>query len=414
MKIVGLITEYNPFHNGHKYHIEMSKKLTGADTVIAVMSGNYVQRGAPALMPKHMRVHAALQNGVDMVIELPSLYALGSAELFASGAISLLDSLGIVDSICFGSECGKIAPLKETASILAHEPPQYKQALKTSLKAGLSFPVSREKALAACTSKDFSQDSHLGTSNNILAVEYLKALLRQKSTITPYTIKRVGSQYREETLEGAFSSATSIRNYMKEHGPGTHMLRDTLSLYIPQNCLSFMEDGYNVRFPVFEDDFSLLLRYRLLEETAESLQKYVDVNKDIANRIMHCAPQLISFHQFCQILKTKEITYTRICRILLHILLRITKEELEECRITPHKCIRVLGFKKEKQSVFKILKSQASLPLLTNTSSYRALPHPAIETVVREMQRDAIYESIITDKFKTSFSTPLQQQMIII
>ena len=149
MKIVGLITEYNPFHNGHKYHIEMAKKITGADAVIAVMSGNYVQRGTPAIIPKHLRCLAALQNGVDMVVELPSLYALGSAELFAFGAVSLLDSLGCVDALCFGSECGNIGPLWEAASILADEPQKYRENLRSHLKSGLSFPAARAKALSS-------------------------------------------------------------------------------------------------------------------------------------------------------------------------------------------------------------------------------------------------------------------------
>lgn len=413
MKIVGLITEYNPFHNGHKYHIEMAKKITGADAVIAVMSGNYVQRGTPAIIPKHLRCLAALQNGVDMVVELPSLYALGSAELFAFGAVSLLDSLGCVDALCFGSECGNIGPLWEAASILADEPQKYRENLRSHLKSGLSFPAARAKALSSCLGKDFSETSLLGTSNNILAVEYLKALIRRKSNITPCTIKRVGSEYREAFLEGTFSSATSIRNFLKEHDPRSH-LDDKLSLYIPQNCLPLIENGYGLRFPVFEEDFSLLLRYRLLEEDAESLQRYVDVTSDIAHRIARCSPKFISFHQFCQVLKTKEITYTRICRILFHILLKITKEEEKESQLFPHRFVRILGLRKEKQNLFTILKSKGSLPLLTNPPRYSSLSFGAAQAAVREMKRDALYESVITDKFKTSFSIPIKQQMVIL
>lgn len=414
MKVVGLITEYNPFHNGHRYHMEMAKQITGADTVIAIMSGNYVQRGTPAFMPKHLRCLNALQNGADMVVELPSLYALGSAELFAYGAVSLLDVLGCVDALCFGSECGSIQPLEKVATILAQEPPIYKNCLNTFLKSGLSFPASREKALSACFGTTVCPPSLLNTSNNILAVEYLKALIRQKSSIKPFTIERLGSSYRQEDLEGAFSSATSIRNHFRKNRSASRDFWETVSAHTPKNCLTSMEQNYHARFPLFEEDFSLLLRYRLLEEDAESLQRYLDVNSDIAHRIANCSSQFVSFSQFCQVLKTREITYTRICRILFHILLKITKEEAESSKYTPHYFIRVLGFQKDRKDLFGILKETSALPLVTNLSGYRTLSSPALRQAELEIWRDSIYESVITDKFGTPFSHPLQQQMVIL
>lgn len=147
MKITGLITEYNPFHNGHKYHIEQTRKLTGADAIIVVMSGNFVQRGVPAILPKHMRVKATLQVGASLVLELPVCYATGSAEFFAHGAISLLDQLGCVNSICFGSECGDINLLQEVAHVICEEPPAFQETLQSYLKSGDSFPLARQKAL---------------------------------------------------------------------------------------------------------------------------------------------------------------------------------------------------------------------------------------------------------------------------
>lgn len=149
MKIIGLITEYNPFHNGHKYHIEKALEKSGADKAIAIMSGNYVQRGTPAIMPKHLRTKAALQNGVSAVVELPVPYATGSAEYFARGAVSLLASLGCIDGFCFGSECGDISILAEIAEVAAQEPFEYRHLLQKYLKEGFTFPCARQKALTA-------------------------------------------------------------------------------------------------------------------------------------------------------------------------------------------------------------------------------------------------------------------------
>ena len=182
MKIVGLITEYNPFHNGHKYHIEKAKEITGAEYVIAVMSGDFVQRGAPAVMPKHLRAEMALHGGCDMIIELPVRYATGSAEYFASGAISILDGLGCVDAICFGSECGDYASLEKIAKVLADEPDDYKLLLQNNLKAGYSFPVARQIAL-----ENYFHDDKLNAvikePNNILGIEYIKAMLSRNSSM---------------------------------------------------------------------------------------------------------------------------------------------------------------------------------------------------------------------------------------
>ena len=151
MKIAGIIAEYNPFHNGHKYHIEQTRKITGADFIIVVMSGNFTQRGTPAIMDKYSRARMALENGADMVLELPSCYACGSAEYFADGAIALLDKLGCVDYVCFGSECGDIELLRPIAEILATEPENYSEMLRAELKSGATFPRARNRALIHCT-----------------------------------------------------------------------------------------------------------------------------------------------------------------------------------------------------------------------------------------------------------------------
>lgn len=320
MKITGLITEYNPFHNGHKYHIEQAQKITGADAIIVVMSGNFVQRGTPAILPKHMRAKAALQAGTSLVLELPVCYATGSAEFFAYGAVSLLDQLGCVDSICFGSECGDLSLLQEIARVICDEPPAFQEALQSYLKSGDSFPLARQKALKAYFSSEI-YDAILSELNNILGLEYLKVLQRIGSPMKPYTIQRISSQYHDAHLQAGFSSATAIRSQIVSGE--LHALRGQ----IPDTFLTDLLHAYETRFPVLPNDVSLLLKYRLLSETKESLLQYADVSEELANRILNQRNHFVSFEQFSALLKTKEMTHTRINRALIHILLNIKKSD---------------------------------------------------------------------------------------
>ena len=218
MKIVGLITEYNPFHNGHLYHIQQAKRTTGADAVIVVMSGDYVQRGVPAVMPKRLRAESALECGASAVFELPVCYSTGSAELFAESAVALLDQLQIVDSLCFGSECGDLDALSEIADLLCQEPKDYRSLLKKHLRNGLSFPCARRKALKEyLPEKNFA--ALLDEPNNILGIEYLKAIRKLKSTIKPYTILRKGARYHDQELSTEnLSSASAIRSLLSYSG----------------------------------------------------------------------------------------------------------------------------------------------------------------------------------------------------
>jgi len=271
MKVVGLITEYNPFHNGHLYHIQKALELTGADRVVVVMSGNYVQRGTPALMPKELRTKAALCNGASLVLELPLAYATGTAEQFAFGAVSILHKLGCIDTLCFGSECGNIEILQEIASILHSETDEYKTLLQQFLREGASFPVARSKALDTLyPGKNYK--SILDHPNNILGIEYLKSLLRLKSTINPCTIKRSASEYHDTKLNASFSSATAIRQALISGDVAV------LKGHVPDNVYSLFETTYLKRYPIESNDFSLLLKHRLMLETKHSICDYADVS----------------------------------------------------------------------------------------------------------------------------------------
>lgn len=395
MKIVGLIAEYNPFHNGHQYHIEKAREITGADAVIVIMSGNFVQRGTPAIMPKHLRTEVALKGGASVIIELPVCYASGSAEFFAYGAVSILDKLGCVDSICFGSECGNIEVLQDLAKIIHDEPKQYKESLNLYLRQGSSFPLARQKAM-----KDFLKsnvaDSILGEPNNILGIEYLKALYRLNSKMKPYTIQRISSHYHDEYLQETYSSASAIRKAI--NGP----VEFDWSSQVPDSCVSLYQENHQLRYPVYANDFSLLLKYKLLRENKESLMEYADVSEELANRILNKLNEFISYEQFCELLKTKEVTYTRVSRALLHILLDVKDEDMSELEYA-----RVLGFRIADSEVLSLIKKQASIPLVTKLTAV-----DNITMLMQDIYVSNLYESVVTDKFGTPFINEFEQQIV--
>ncbi len=400
MKTVGLIAEYNPFHNGHQYHIEKAKELTGADAAIVVMSGNFVQRGAPAIMPKHLRAEMALKAGASLVLELPVCYATGTAEQFAYGAVSVLNSLGCVDAICFGSECGDITVLKELAEILCKEPLQYKDNLQKHLRSGLSFPLARQKAIEEIyPSQDFSDI--LEQPNNILGIEYLKALYRLNSNIKPYTIQRISSQYHDVDLQEEFSSATALRQTIL-NGDFTNLNRQ-----IPSDCATLLEAYYQTRYPIFTNDFSLLLKYRLLNETKLSLTQYADVSEELANRVYNQLNNFVSYEQFCELLKTKEVTYSRISRALLHILLGIKKTDYTDVAYA-----RILGFRKDDSDVLTVIKNASTIPLLTKLTTIKDLSDSTVQMLNQDIYASNLYESVVTDKFKTSFINEYEHAII--
>lgn len=411
MKTVGLITEYNPFHNGHAYHIEKAKMLTGADRVIAVMSGDFVQRGAPAVMPKHLRAESALLSGASLIIELPVCFATGSAEYFAQGAISLLNQLGCIDSICFGSECGDLHLLKEIAQLLADEPIEYQAALKQALKEGASFPAARQEALNIYSDK---YSEILASPNNILGIEYLKALAKIHSKIEPFTIKRIGAGYHDMDIDGQFSSATAIRsdiyqladvNSSSESIPLTH-----IQTQVPSSCHELMKKNYQIRYPIKSDDFSLLLKAKLLSETAGSLSHYLDISPELANRILRLRNDYLSFEQFCDLLKTKELTRSRISRSFIHVLLGITNDWLTAMK-APASYARILGFRRDHADLLGILKRTSDIPLITSPAR-AVLADTAYQMLELDIYASDLYESVITDLYGTPFHNELTKQII--
>ena len=401
MNVTAIISEYNPFHKGHLYHIETAKKETNADYVIAIMSGNFVQRGTPAILDKYTRAEAALKSGVDLVLELPTMYATASAEYFALGGVALANTLGIVNHLSFGSEYGQADKFMEVANLLLNEPEEMKLPLKEALKEGLSYPAAR--AYAVKVSHPELADI-LDTPNNILGVEYCKALLKLKSSIIPHTIKRQGQDYHSEAADAGFASATGIRKLLCVSDDTNRQL---LASQLPPASYKLIND-YIGTAPLTEDDLSMLLRYRLITENRSHLTEYFGVNRELSNRIYKHLNEFESFSSFAELLKTKNITRTAINRALLHILLDIKAEDVQD--VTKRGCvdyIRVLGFRKEAAGLLKEFSDLPEIPLITNLSAA-----PVLCEI--DIRADQIYQMCASQKYHTPYQNEYQRKMLVI
>lgn len=408
MKIAGIIAEYNPFHKGHQYQIEYTRKHLAADYVVIAMSGDYVQRGTPALLPKHIRTEMALKCGADLVLELPVSVSTASAELFAKGGVQLLENLGVVNFLCFGSESGSVSELKSLASIFTEEPAEYKQTLKKYLSQGKTFPSARALALQEyinTVSCDSLKDAEkiLLSPNNILGIEYCKALLRLKSHIEPCTLKREGAGYHDTSLLNQNPSASAIRKHFLS---SENAIKD-MEASLPEEVFPVLLNAFEQNAFVTEEDFNLLLQYRLLEE--QNLALFLDVSPELSRRISNTRNKYHSFSQFVSLLKTKELTQTRIQRALLHILLQI--------RATPENIpfARVLGFRKESAPLLKEIKKRSSIPLITKVSNAAvSLAEPDKKLLYETVFSSNVYESVLCQKTGKPFRHEFEKQLVII
>jgi predicted nucleotidyltransferase len=389
LNITAIVAEYNPLHLGHKYHITNAIKETNADGLIAVISGNFVQRGMPAIIDKWERTKMALENGIDLVIELPTLYALSSAEFFSFGAISLLDSLGIVNNLSFGSECGNVDYLLKIAEVLVNEPLEYKEILKNFLDQGLSYPVARSKALQCYLltySKDFiTKDlTHiLNSSNNILGIEYCKSLLSLNSSIKPYTLIREGSTYNSLALDSCYSSATSIRKHMKEN-----IAFDALTNHVPSlifDRLSKLKNN-NYNF-VYEDSIMPFIKHKHFT-SKNTLELLPDASEGLHNKISKGLMDSESFHELISFAKSKRYTYSRISRILCQYFIGFDNYQTKILRKAPCPYARILGLNKTGASMLKLAKKTSTIPLLTK------LPRSLNEVLELDIQSTKAYSMI--------------------
>lgn len=420
MKTAGIIAEYNPFHNGHLYQIQQLRAQTGADYVIAAISGDFVQRGEPAIYDKYTRTCMALNAGADLVLELPAAFAVSSAEDFAACGVALFEQLGIVDLLCFGSECGELAPLWRAARLLSCEPEAFQTLLKEYVSQGISFPQARQLAMEQWFKKDANGEANapwgtlLSTPNNILAIEYLKALLRQNSRMTPYTILRQGRGYHDQDLDvtGGFSSASAIRNALQN---------GSLEAALDQMPIPPADAAGQISqkaIPIFSDDFSGLLNYRLLELTAsgQDLQVFSDVSPELADRIRAKLLQFDSFSGRIESLKTRQYTYTRISRALLHILLGITRSQVDRARADGYvSYVRILGFRRDAAPLMGHLKAHCRLPLITKTAdAQKRLSPESFAAFSQDLYASHLYQSVVQQKSGVLLPNEFTRSVILV
>jgi predicted nucleotidyltransferase len=325
MQACGVIVEYNPFHNGHKYHLEKARSLSKASCMIAVMSGNFLQRGEPAIIDKYHRAKLATEQGCDIVIELPYYYAVQHSELFAMGAIKILKELG-VHSLCFGSESGEIDAFHQTIDAIEKNQFIYQESLKNAIKKGNSYPKSHQIALNRIFTSDTSID--IGQPNNMLGLQYIKQIHNLNANIKPLTIKRAQSNYHDETISLPFASATSIRRSLLH--TDNHFLQE-IQDSMPKMTSKTLE-MYKKQYGCFHtwEAYFKLLQYNVLTSNESVLRTIHGVNEGIEHRIIRTAKDATSFQTWMQLLKTKRYTWTSLQRIFTHILTKTTKEEVQQ------------------------------------------------------------------------------------
>ena len=416
MNVTGIIAEYNPFHNGHLYQIEQARK-NGADYIVVVMSGNFLQRGTPAILDKWTRAGMALSCGADLVIELPAVFATASAQYFARGGVSILDKLGCVDTISFGCESDDMEIIRSLSSFLWKEPDSYKKNLQQFLRAGNSFPKARELALAECLSTEAA--AFASSPNNILALEYCIALLERNSSMNILPIKREGNGYHDTVLsKEAFASATAIRDMIEKASFDTEKINTCLTIpaelkeYIPESVYTIICE--NTASYISQNNFSLPLHYKLLSEAASSFAKYADVSEELSDKIRKNLRFYRNFDSFCELLKSKEMTYSRINRALTHILLNITQEMYEDAKTNDYAgYARILGFRKEASPLLSELGKNTTIPLISKLAdASNLLSERDYKYLEHDILCSHVYESIVSAKTGVTLRNEYQREII--
>lgn len=362
--VLGIIAEYNPFHNGHLYHLLKSKEITKDDYTIAIIGGNFTQRGESSLVDKWTKAEMAIAGGIDLVIELPTLYAISSAENFANGAIKILNSLKIVDHISFGAECSEINKLNIISNVLFEESKEFKNSLSQELSKGLSFPKARANAISSYLNDNYTKNILL-EPNNILGIEYLKALKKYRSKIQPVLVKRKASGHLNPDYTGNITSATAIRNMLKTGN--THNLKNALT----PSSYTILKDEINKGHCVYDfSQFEKIIINNLRIKDIEEIKKIPDVSEGLENSIKYAAMSCNTISDFINIVSSKRYTETRIKRILLYSLLNVTKKEMEiSKRTNPY--VRILGFNsKGKELLHKISKTNPNLKIITSVKKF--------------------------------------------
>jgi predicted nucleotidyltransferase len=399
MRAVGVIVEYNPFHNGHAFHLDAAKEATGADIVIAVMSGNFLQRGEPALVSKWYRTKMALFNGVDIVIELPYQFATQKAETFANGAVSILDAIGC-NSLCFGSESGDLSSFLETIDFFNKHKEQLNLHIKNNIKTGISYP----KALSISFQAMSSSEKHvnLAKPNNILGYHYIKALQQQNSQVKPYTVKRKNADYHDEHFATeTIASATSIRKALFSTSQDSTVIEQ----YVPAPTSQLLKE-YIGEYGAFHEweNYWPYLQFRLIQSHPHDLKEIYEVEEGLENRLIAAALEASSFQEFMKKIKTKRYTWTRLQRLCVHVLTNTKKIEMHQFS-EKASYLRLLGMTRNGKEYLNKQKSHFSLPLIAKLSAFKS------NEISLDIKASRIYSlgssgSSIANPFNLEFKQP--------
>ena len=394
MKATGIVVEYNPFHNGHLHHAAKAKELSGADIVIAVMSGQFLQRGEPAFADKWTRTEMALSAGVDVVIELPYAFATAQASEFARGAIELLDAAGC-SSFCFGSEQGTIEPFLKSLELLSTERERYNQIIHDRIQTGISYPKALNDAYLTLTkgSEDYAD---LTKPNNILGYHYIEAAHKLNSSIKPLTIQRIGAGYHDPLEPGvAIASATGIRNAFFE---GEELTQ--LSPYLPSSSIRLLERVHSEQQGFVDwQRFYPMLRFTILREGPKALSRFAEVTEGIENLIHEAAKRSETFDAFIDRVKSKRFTRTRIQRMLTHIFTGYTQQEAQAIKHPEY--IRLLGMTQHGRRYLNGQKKAIPLPIISRAADLTG------NMGQLDIRASTLYlQAIGADSLKKEYTTP--------
>lgn len=364
-RVLGIIAEYNPFHNGHLYHLQKSIEETNSDYVIAIISGNFVQRGNSSVINKWKKAEMALKSGVNLVIELPSIYSISSAENFAFGAIKILNELKIVKSVSFGTETSDMAALNNIANLLLQEPKEYQSILQEELKKGVSFPKARETAVLKVFNDNRRYGNIMSSPNNILGIEYLKSIKRLKSFMKPHLVKRERVFYNDDAVVDDFASATAIRKLLIRNQT------EDLSKVLPKSSYEILMEELKKQNVVLDiSQYEKEIIYNLRNMSLKQIQNIPDVSEGLENAIKNAASSCNNLPELLNMIKSKRYTATRLQRILICSLLGITKKNMENSKkIRPY--VRVLGMdEKGKQLLSKMTMANPKLDIITSVKKF--------------------------------------------
>lgn len=395
MKAVGIVVEYNPFHNGHAYHVKQSKVETSADVVVAVMSGQFLQRGEPALVDKWTRTKMALQNGVDIVIELPYVYSTAQAPDFAYGAITLLDAIGCT-TFAFGSEAGRIVPFTQTFESINQYNTLYNEEIRQAIQKGLSYPMALQQAYVTVAKATDQEMVDLSKPNNILGYHYVEAAKKHKMRIEPFTIQRLDAGYHDDIdYNLQIASATGIRKALKESLP--------IDQFMPNSAYELLRQWQQTHKSFSSwHTFWPLLKYAIMRHTPEQLTNYPDVKEGLEYALIKHAKSSDTFEAFMAKLKSKRYTWTRLQRMLTHIYTGFTKEQLHTFQKPSY--IRLLGISKQGQRFLSENKKQISLPLISRVAASKD-PMLALDLQATSMYQLGVSQ-FSTKKIDEDYKTP--------